>query len=548
MKKCPICESSLKPEITICPQCGWELKVFISMSPDDEIQYKAQLEKARQAWQVRQNTPDLKRDTFEKKDEFKQRLEQNGPYLAGTATLFKQKYNVDNGIFPIEIKWQDWVSPLNPLSNWLYIKAEPDVARKLSEGHSSVPIYMELFVSGEQVSVRNILLSGIEHTFGIKQSSSQQAWEQKREDNWVFQYDLKPNETEESQYKAKPLSDFERGFFETKTEFKQRIENNAYIAGVATLIKNSYDVDNGIFPVKIKWNSNIKLFTSMSEGWFINAERDLAKSVYENSPTHPVMVRFTVEGNEIKVSSLALSGIEQFFMLRHTLDEQAWKKAQQQNTSKSYQDYLDGKTLKKYATEARQKAEERARKAEKRARDKQAWEKAQQLNTSKSYQDYLNGNTLKRYATEARQKKESALATEEKAKGAEKAKDEQAWKTAQQRNTSLYYQAYLNGNTLKIYATEARKKRDYQKKLEEEQAKENLKYGIKVVIFLQIVAVTFRAVLVFPDYLAITIIGSSLLSFIMVLTLLKHIDAVSEIIVLFLLLSIIIVAIRVFLL
>ncbi len=78
------------------------------MTQEDEAQYKAELEKARQAWQAQQRTepPELKRDIFEYPEEFKERVEKNGPYLAGTATLLKDQYEVVKELFPIEIQWE----------------------------------------------------------------------------------------------------------------------------------------------------------------------------------------------------------------------------------------------------------------------------------------------------------------------------------------------------------------------------------------------------------------------------------------------------------
>ena len=74
MKKCSICDLSIKEETTTCPQCGWELKLFIRMSPEDEAQYKAQLEKARQAWQLKKEQKERAENKDEKKRKIKLRL------------------------------------------------------------------------------------------------------------------------------------------------------------------------------------------------------------------------------------------------------------------------------------------------------------------------------------------------------------------------------------------------------------------------------------------------------------------------------------------
>jgi primosomal protein N'' len=72
--------------------------------------------------------------------------------------------------------------------------------------------------------------------------------------------------------------------------------------------------------------------------------------------------------------------------------------------------------------------------------------------TKAAYQAYLNGNTVKKYAKEAKQRLQ---AIEQKER-----EDENAWQKARQQKTKAAYQAYLNGNTLKKYADEAEKRLD----------------------------------------------------------------------------------------
>ncbi len=71
-----------------------------------------------------------------------------------------------------------------------------------------------------------------------------------------------------------------------------------------------------------------------------------------------------------------------------------------------------------------------------------SWQPARQQNTEAAYQAYLDGQTLKRPADEAK------LRLIEKAQ----AEDEKAWQPARQQNTKAAYQAYLDGQTLKRHA------------------------------------------------------------------------------------------------
>jgi len=86
---------------------------------------------------------------------------------------------------------------------------------------------------------------------------------------------------------------------------------------------------------------------------------------------------------------------------------------------------------------------EKARSKDEKQADKKAWQAANRQNTFDAYQAYLNGNTLKRYATVAKTRLQ---------------KDEKAWQNACEQDTPEAYQAYLDGNTVKEYADEAIKR------------------------------------------------------------------------------------------
>ncbi|TGO02666.1 hypothetical protein PN36_21110 [Candidatus Thiomargarita nelsonii] len=154
-------------------------------------------------------------------------------------------------------------------------------------------------------------------------------------------------------------------------------------------------------------------------------------------------------------------------------DEKAWQNARGQDTKSAYETYLKGNTLKKYAVAAKNRL--KAIETEdftpveddefivtedstpvndeveetKRWLDERAWGKACEQNTLSAYQGYLEGNTLKRHAVEAKKRiKALEMAAAKKA-------DEIAWKNAYQQNTESAYQAYLQGNTLKKHASNA---------------------------------------------------------------------------------------------
>jgi serine/threonine protein kinase len=84
---------------------------------------------------------------------------------------------------------------------------------------------------------------------------------------------------------------------------------------------------------------------------------------------------------------------------------------------------------------------ERKRQPELKKEDEQAWQLARKVNTIEAYQIYLNGNTLKRFANEAK-----------------KRIDEQTWNSTNKVDSIEAYQVYLNGNTVKQFANDAKKR------------------------------------------------------------------------------------------
>ncbi len=133
--------------------------------------------------------PKLTRDVFEFKDEFKKRLEKNGPYLAGTASLLKDKYDIEKGCFPLEIKWNAWVNVLNPVNNGLYIIANRDFAKDLYESSLTHSIFVHLIVSSENVSVNGISLSGTGEFFTVEQTEDEEAWQEALQHNTAQSYE-----------------------------------------------------------------------------------------------------------------------------------------------------------------------------------------------------------------------------------------------------------------------------------------------------------------------------------------------------------------------
>jgi len=115
-------------------------------------------------------------------------------------------------------------------------------------------------------------------------------------------------------------------------------------------------------------------------------------------------------------------------------------------------------------------------------RDEKAWALAREQNSQYAYQAYLNGETLKKYAEDAKQRlqalEQAELAKRRQAEKERKIReDEKAWALARDQNSQSAYQAYLNGETLKKYADEAKKRlRALERTEAEETAKPVIRY------------------------------------------------------------------------
>ncbi len=198
--KCPVCElTDIADDTDFCPQCSWEFVRWLTdISQGEKDKYNKRLEIARQNWQSlqalteqqserivsekpeapKQNesgpvtasemhdtlysekraVPELKRDPFETVEEFRERIRSHAPVPAGTATLIKEKYDIETGKFPLEVLWDDRVKDVKripPAESELYVIAERDLARAIYEAGPKC----RLFIKGEKIVADTIELS-----------------------------------------------------------------------------------------------------------------------------------------------------------------------------------------------------------------------------------------------------------------------------------------------------------------------------------------------------------------------------------------------------
>lgn len=193
MSHCPVCELPVDEHITACPQCGWEFPFFLNITPAEEQRYRAALAQARTAWQqqitaelapssnasaltasTEKTAPALLRaQPNESATQFRQRLNENGPYHAGNAVLLTEHYDSQRQSLPLMVTWDEWL----PLSlNGLYIRVEPEFVQQLP-AHASFAISAQLGADEDStVIVRSLSLQTDAQTIGIKQFEDEQYW------------------------------------------------------------------------------------------------------------------------------------------------------------------------------------------------------------------------------------------------------------------------------------------------------------------------------------------------------------------------------------
>ena len=116
-----------------------------------------------------------------------------------------------------------------------------------------------------------------------------------------------------------PVPPLKRDPFETAAEYQERMKGYPPVpAGNATLLRDEYDIDTGRFPVQVEWMDWVGKMPDISkiEDPCVNAERDLARAIYESGPGHPVYARLEVSGQRAVISKVELVAGDQVLEVR----------------------------------------------------------------------------------------------------------------------------------------------------------------------------------------------------------------------------------------
>jgi formylglycine-generating enzyme required for sulfatase activity len=201
--KCPVCNTQCNENTQICQICAWEFSIWVSEISDEQRNlYNQKLKIAQNNWKklkqmekklqdleqnpvkttdqakkqkplkpASENPPDLLLDPFETEDEYRSRIQNYGAIKAGTAKLIKEKYDINTGKFPIEIKKYKWIDDSYLLyCHDPYIIAERDIAREIFQNSNEYPVIVQLDICNRTVYIKTIHLDVNQKQFEVKLS------------------------------------------------------------------------------------------------------------------------------------------------------------------------------------------------------------------------------------------------------------------------------------------------------------------------------------------------------------------------------------------
>lgn len=295
----------------------------------------------------------LKRDAFETIKEFRERIAncRFAPVIVGKAKLLKEKYDITTGVFPVKITWMNWADQFVSETNETHIKLEGNLARSIYESGHEHPVYALWGLDMKQIVVYKIEIYALEQPFKIEKlifysppiyplcsepnviSTSTKISSVKKIIEWlksisfkkhsVFTKNSSADDSKKDKFlysENKPVPDLYRDTFENFVDFQKRITNhNPVLAGQAELLKDNYNIDTSVFPVKITWKKWAETFVYESKKIHFIVERGLARSIYEAGREHPVYAFFKAGRQKAIISKIELYALNQPFKIEMSI-------------------------------------------------------------------------------------------------------------------------------------------------------------------------------------------------------------------------------------
>lgn len=211
-------------------------------------------------------TISLVQQPFETNDEFKEKIENIRTMPLGKVTLDKDKYDINTSAFEIDIDFDTLEEVKIPDNKGFYTFIKKDSITDFYRNNKSSVLYGKFaYINGEiVVDVDSIYIT--HNGDKIK----------------VYSIIL------------------EDKYFDTEEQYSVQIEKlNKLCLGKASLLVDKYDKTGEILPIHIKWNDRIKDYVSSIREQYIEADRNLAKNLYEAGENYSVYVQLKKDSGSL---------------------------------------------------------------------------------------------------------------------------------------------------------------------------------------------------------------------------------------------------------
>lgn len=218
-------------------------------------------------------TISLVQQPFETNDEFKEKIEGIRTMPIGEITLDKDKYDINTSAFEIDINFDTLKEVIIPDIKGFYTFVKREDIADFYENNKACVLYGKFAYLNGEITINldsiHILYNG----------------------NAVKVYSIL----------------LESKHFGTEEQYAVQIEKlNKLCLGKASLIVDKYDRVGEILPIYIKWNERIKDYVSSIREQYIEADRNLAKNLYEAGEKYSVYVQLKQESGNLVLENISI--------------------------------------------------------------------------------------------------------------------------------------------------------------------------------------------------------------------------------------------------
>lgn len=223
--------------------------------------------------ELKVNIIDFCKQPFQTSSEFKDIITNMKDMPLGKVTIEKENYDINTGIFKINVNFDTFKEVSIPSINVFYINVNKEDVEEFYKNNNSCTLY------GGFTYIKDKIFIDIARIYLL--------WrENKINVNVVF---------------------FNSLYFDTAEEYTKQIKNlNLLCAGEARLIVDRYNNVEETLPLNVEWESWIKEYALNSTEPYIESDLRLSKKLYESSDKYPVYVTLKCENDAISIEKVKM--------------------------------------------------------------------------------------------------------------------------------------------------------------------------------------------------------------------------------------------------